>query len=135
MRFLLKTVLLAGLLLLAAGGLWLRQSLVTVPVNDATIGLLKAKLATEYAVAIAQDPERSVLDKGRGLLDLEKIRLISVRALGDDRQRVLRARVEVDGAAPPDGRPVRYVRLERGPLGGWVPAGDASALDYYLELF
>ncbi len=46
----------------------------------------------------------------------------------------VRAEVTVDGAAPPDGRSVRYFSVSRQYDGGWMVAGESNSYSYYREL-
>jgi hypothetical protein len=48
---------------------------------------------------------------------------------------IVRAEVTVNGAPPPDGRPVRYFRVSRKFLdGGWMTVGESDSHAYYREL-
>jgi hypothetical protein len=48
---------------------------------------------------------------------------------------LVRAEVTVDGAPPPDGRPVRYFRVSRKFMGGgWMVVGESDSYQYYREL-
>ncbi len=48
---------------------------------------------------------------------------------------IVRADVTVDGGPPPDGRSVRYFRVERKFMGdGWMVVGESDAYLYYREL-
>ena len=45
---------------------------------------------------------------------------------------VARVTYQVDGRTPPDGRPVRYLRLHQSGLGDWTVDRSGTALSYYF---
>jgi hypothetical protein len=61
----------------------------------------------------------------------------SISALGKMGARVdfVRAEITVDGAAPPDGRSVRYFRISRKFMDpGWMVIGPSDSYNYYSQL-
>jgi len=73
--------------------------------------------------------------KGEELLKLSEIEFTSIKARGRGDDIVVKVEVRVSGQEPPDGRPVRYFRMEHSVVTGWRVRHQTTALSYYLKLF
>jgi len=62
------------------------------------------------------------------------VRIVSLTAHGSRDIMVVQVRVSVNDGAPPDGRPLRYLYLDRQSDGRWVVFGESDALHYYWML-
>lgn len=87
-------------------------------------------------VALAAGDEDAIAAKAGDIVALEQIELVDVSARGATGDEVIaRFEIRVAGATPPDGRPVRYFRLEHNTFSGWRVLSEARAFSYYLKLF
>ena len=97
--------------------------------------LLKLQLAGEYASAHLSGESTDLATLGKNLLDLREIEFVSLRARGNPNETlIVRADIRVAGKTPPDGRSVRYFRMEYSGLTGWRHRGEATALSWWLAL-
>jgi hypothetical protein len=62
----------------------------------------------------------------------DNIEIVSISARGRKDRYVARVEVTVAGSGPPDGRPVRYFRMEHSTLTGWRITGDSTVWGYRL---
>ncbi|MBU2489533.1 MAG: hypothetical protein KKA60_09100 [Proteobacteria bacterium] len=73
--------------------------------------------------------------RARDLLAFSLVRVEDMKIRGSRKDAVARVKVSVDGRTPPDGREIRYLRMERLVVGGWRVKGDASSLSWHLKLW
>jgi hypothetical protein len=86
-----------------------------------------AQVVSDYRAGLpAHLPERPAAEP--------KVDFRSIRAHGWRDAMVVRAEVTVDGAPPPDDRPIRYVFLTTKFDGGWMVMSESSAFNYYEAL-
>lgn len=67
-----------------------------------------------------------------GHVNPDNIDIVSVSARGHGGTCVARAQIRVAGAEPPDGRSVRYFKMQHSSLTGWRVVSDANPWNYYL---
>jgi hypothetical protein len=114
------------------------------PVNDAMRDAVRTELLKEYSGRGPKDIARFVAEARAGLpvepvppVVQRDVGFTSVAARGSFGTGivVLRAEVTVDGGPPPDGRAVRYFRMERKFGGdGWLVLGESNSYSYLREL-
>ena len=63
----------------------------------------------------------------------DNIDIVSISARGRSGRYVARVEIRVAGSEPPDGKPVRYLRMSHTTLTGWRVLGETSSLSYYLS--
>lgn len=63
-----------------------------------------------------------------------QVEFVSVAAHGSRDAMIVRVEASVNGAPPPDDRPVRYLHLVRKFGGGWMVTSETSELSYYEAL-
>lgn len=95
-------------------------------------------LASEYA----RTEMRSIADAGElskealeSLLATQNVELASIKARGRPEHMIVRVNVQVNGAAPPDGRAVRYFQMTHSLATGWRVDRETTAFSYYTKLF
>ena len=83
---------------------------------------------------IPDDPElaQENIDE---LLAAGKISIPSIKARGGSGSLVVRVEVLVDGKTPPDGKSVRYYRMNHSHITGWTMDRESNKFMYYLALF
>lgn len=114
------------------------------PVNEAMKEAIRTELLNEYSGRGPKDIARFVAEARAGSpvepvppVVQRDVEFISVGARGNFGTGivVLRAEVTVDGGPPPDGRAVRYFRMERKFGGeGWLVLGESNSYNYLREL-
>ncbi len=82
-----------------------------------------------------QMTEEELQEKGEELLSLSEVQFISISARGRGDDIVVKVEIRVSGQEPPDGKPVRYFRMEHSVVTGWRVLHETTALSYYLKLF
>jgi hypothetical protein len=60
-----------------------------------------------------------------------QVEFVALAAHGSPTRMVVRTEVAVNGAPPPDGRPVRYLSLTTKFGGGWMVTSETNAYNYY----
>ena len=68
-------------------------------------------------------------------LNLNKIDINSIKARGKGDDIIVRAEITVDGKTPPDGKSVRYFRMEHSMITGWRMKTETTSLWYHLKLW
>jgi hypothetical protein len=94
---------------------------------------LRAEYASRYLSNL--DAATITPEEVESLLALDRITFSSIRGNGTPSDMVVRVEIEVDGQPPPDGRSVRYWRMEHSMLTGWRMQREANVLLYYLNVF
>lgn len=94
---------------------------------------LRAEYASRYMRNI--DAETITPEQVESLLALDRITFPSIRGNGTPSDMVVRVEIEIDGQPPPDGRSVRYWRMEHSMITGWRMVREANVLLYYLNVF
>jgi len=94
-------------------------------------------LRAEYASRYLSNLDAATLtpEDVESLLALDRITFPSIRGNGTPSDMVVRVEIEIDGQPPPDGRSVRYWRMEHSMLTGWRMQREANVLSYYLNVF
>jgi hypothetical protein len=115
-----------------------------VPEEEAMRAAVKAELLNEYSGRGRKDVARLVAEAREGSsvepvpeLVQHDVEFRSIRALGKmgDRVDYVRVEITVEGAIPPDGRPVRYFRISRKFMDpGWMVIGPSDSYSYYSQL-
>ena len=115
------------------------------PVDDGMRDAVRARLLQEYSGRGPKDIARLVAEARAGSpvdpvppLVQRDVEFISTAGRGrwGAGSIVVRAEVIVDGGPPPDGRAVRYFRVQRKFGGeGWLVIGESDAYQYFMELF
>lgn len=105
---------------------------------------VSVELLNEYSGRGRKDVARRVAEARQGLpvepvpeVEQRSVEFKSITALGKMGARVdfVRAEIQVDGGLPPDGRPVRYFRVEQKFMDpGWMVIGPSDAYSYYSQL-
>jgi hypothetical protein len=125
-----------------AGFTGLKVYLRVRPVDDAMRDAVRVELVKEYSGRGPRDVTRILTEAHQGLpveslppLMQREVEFTSMAARGGSDGLVVRADVNVDGGAPPDGRAVRYFRVSRKFGGdGWMVVGESDAYRYFMEL-
>ncbi len=85
------------------------------------------------------DPEQLTDEQaeamGAELLELGDIEFTSISARGRGDDVAVKVEIRVAGRDPPDGRPLRYFRMEHSLVTGWRLRYETTALSYYLKFF
>lgn len=85
------------------------------------------KIASDYQAGLPINlPERPAVPP--------QVEFVSLAAHGSRDAMIVRVEVSVNGAMPPDDRPVRYLYLARKFGGGWMVKSETSELGYYEAL-
>ncbi len=63
----------------------------------------------------------------------KNIEIVSINAHGHGGRCVARVEIRVAGSEPPDGEPVRYLKMSHSALTGWRVLGETSRWNYYLS--
>jgi len=112
-------------------------------VDDSMRDAVRQRLLAEYSGRGPKDVARIIAEAREGApvesLPPEVQRNIDFRSFAahgkmDGRVIYVRAEITVDGAAPPDGRSVRYFTISGKLGGGWMVSGESNAYTYYNEL-
>jgi hypothetical protein len=102
---------------------------------------IKTHLVSEYARYHLPELQRATTDGSLteeraeeivGQLTQDNIDIVSISARGHGGRYVARVEVSVAGSEPPDGKPVRYLRMTHSSLIGWRVLRDTGAWNYYL---
>lgn len=96
-------------------------------------GWLVGQYTSEYLRTMDQsNPTAADVDS---LLTRSTPEIVDLRARGTRRDMIVRTEIRVGGRPPPDGKSVRYWRMEHSQLTGWRLRREVTALSYYLKLF
>ena len=104
---------------------------------------VRQELVAEYSRALLPELQKGVEEKDDGRLGKtvaqitsleDRISFVSLKSRGGRSRMVVRAEIQVDGHAPPVGKPVRYYRFHYSPLLGYVYQMETFALEYYVPL-
>ncbi len=96
---------------------------------------LKFSLWGQYASRLMAEKPEPTEETGRRALALDNIQFPDISGRGTPGDMVVRVRILVDGSPPPDGRSVRYFRMEYSQLTKWRYVRETFAIAYYLNLF
>ncbi|MGA8221679.1 MAG: hypothetical protein WB780_08495 [Candidatus Acidiferrales bacterium] len=125
------------------GFLGLKVYLHVRPVDDAMRDAVREELLNEYSGRGPKDVARLVAEAREGLtvepvqpLVQRDVEFTSIGARGrmGGPVTLVRAEVTVDGAPPPDGRPIRFFRVSRKFTGGWMVVGETDSYQYFMAL-
>lgn len=103
--------------------------------------LVRQQLAAEYARSLLPDLQAGVATKDEARLEADverlkaytkKITFTSLKSRGGGNNLYVRAKILVDGKAPPVGKSVRYFQFSHSMLLGYVYQQETWVLDYYL---
>ena len=132
----------AILLLLGIAGAVVMNALVyrtTLPVGGREA--IERGLALQYGIRRAAGlvPDTMSVEAGEALAAdlrrLDNVEIVSLRAKGWTFDRIVRVEVAVDGGPPPDGKPVRYLLLDCGPVVDCTVLDEVSWISYALGLW
>ncbi len=68
-------------------------------------------------------------------LTVQKVEFRNVTARGFGSEQILRVEITVDGQPPPNGKDVRYYRMEYSYLTGWIYRQEVTAFSYWTKLW
>lgn len=134
-----------ALLAILALGLYLFATMLAHirSVDDSMRDAVRQRLLSEYSGRAPKDVARIVAEAREGApiesLPAEVPRNVDFHSFAahgkmDGRVIYVRADIAVEGAAPPDGRAIRYFTISRKLGGGWMVTGESTAYTYYNEL-
>jgi hypothetical protein len=113
-------------------------------VDDAMRDAIRQELLKEYSGQGPKDVARLVQEAREGApvepiqpVVQRDVEFTSIGARGKmgALYTLVKVEITVDGGPPPDGRAVRYFRVERKFMGGgWLVVGDSDAYQYLTEL-
>jgi len=118
-----------------------RLFLVQATLPDEGQAYLKRWIAGAYtSAAIANKPESPTSEELAAWYDTfvrdTDITFVSIKARGVMKDNIIiRADIRVKGQPPPDGKPVRYYRMNYSLLIGWCHSRQTSAIFYYILPF
>ncbi len=96
---------------------------------------LKFSLWGQYASRLMAENPEPTEETARRALALDNIQFPEINGRGTPGDMVVRVRVLVDGSPPPDGRSVRYFRMEYSQLTKWRYVRETTAFAYHLNFF
>ncbi len=96
---------------------------------------LKFSLWGQYASRLMAEKPEPTEETVRRALALDNIQFPEINGRGTPGDMVVRVRILVDGSPPPDGRSVRYFRMEYSLLTKWRYARETTRFAYYLNFF
>ena len=132
----------AILLLLGIAGAAVMNTLVyrtTLPVGGREA--IERGLALQYGIRRAAGlvPDTMSVESGEALAAdlqrLDKVEILSLRSKGWTFDRIVRVEVALDGSPPPDGKPVRYLFLDCGPVVDCIVLDEVTWISYALGLW
>lgn len=127
-----------------AGFVGLKMYLHVRSVDDPMRDAVRQELLNEYSGRGAKDVAR-ILSEARQGLPVEEVqpvvqrdvefKSIAARGAIGGSVTLVRADITVDGGPPPDGRSVRYFRVQRKFMGGgWMVIGESDSYRYFMQL-
>jgi hypothetical protein len=140
-RFELKGWKAAAVAVVIVGMIGYRTSTRFRTVDDAGQKVLRTWLVRDFQGLGPKGLAQRVADYRAGVRTQEEapskvpeVEITSLSAHGLPDSMVVRVEVTVDGAPPPDGRPVRYLRLMRRVEGDWFVFTETDSFRYYQTL-
>lgn len=130
---------LALLILVAVAGFRLVTSNAALDTDAASV--IRTQLVSDYTRQDLPELQQAVADgtvteaqvqEIVGVISSGAIEFGELKARGHGGRRVVRAEISVGGAAPPDGRSVRYFEMTTSPVTGWRIRREVGAARYYL---
>ncbi len=107
----------------------------TSTLETAAADELKFWLWGQYASRLMAEKPEPTVETARRALALDNIQFSEINGRGTPRDMVVRVRIVVDGSPPPDGRSVRYYRMEYSQLTKWRYVRETTAFAYHLNFF
>ena len=110
------------------------------PVDDAGRQAVQAHLLRGYRGEDASGLLRKLADAKAGLPPEPEpppmdVQIVSISAHGGTSHMIVKVEVTVNGAPPPDDRPIRYLYLSRNPDDTWSVLYESSAYAYKSALW
>ncbi len=96
---------------------------------------IKFSLWGEYASRLMAEKPPPTEETARRALALENIEFPEINGRGTPGDMIVRVRISVNGSPPPDGRSVRYFRMEYSQLTKWRYVRETTAFAYHLNFF
>ncbi len=96
---------------------------------------LKFSLWGEYASRLMAEKPQPTEETARRALALDNIEFPEINGRGTPGDMIVRVRISVNGSPPPDGRSVRYFRMEYSQLTRWRYVRATTAFAYHLNFF
>ncbi len=122
-------------ILLVAGFMGYRFFSATSTIETDAAEIIKSSLWGRYARGLmAENPEPTEETALRAMA-LDNIQFLEINGRGTPGDMVVRVRISVDGSPPPDGRSVRYFRMEYSQLTKWRYVRETTGFAYYLNFF
>jgi anti-sigma-K factor RskA len=130
-------------LLLAAAFVGYRYRAVQTTLETGAADELRFWLAAEYMAqglpaledAVERGDAAAAEEQAREIVARDRIEFTDMSARGAPDDLAVRVRIRVDGRPPPDGREVRYFRMQHSTVTGWRMRRETTKLGYYLTLF
>ena len=94
---------------------------------------LKFWLQGQYASRLMAESPQPTEETARRALALDNIQFSEINGRGTPSDMIVRVRILVNGSPPPDGRPVRYFRMEYSQLTKWKLVRETTGLAYNLN--
>ena len=94
---------------------------------------LKFWLQAQYASRLMAESPEPTEETARRALALDNIQFSEINGRGTPSDMIVRVRILVNGSPPPDGRPVRYFRMEYSQLTKWKLVRETTGLAYNLN--
>ncbi len=141
-----KRIKLTGWKAVAALGVFLvvaiaHQTFIDRQLDEAALEKIRPFIQGEIITSALGGRDPSDLNKaelkkvGTAAMASNKVEFNNVTARGFGSDRILRVEITVDGKPPPDGRSVRYYRMEYSYLLGWVYHQEVTAFAYWTKLW
>ncbi len=96
---------------------------------------LRFSLSGQYASRLMAEKPQPTEETARRALALDNIQFSEINGRGTPSDMIVRVRILVDGSPPPDGRSVRYFRMEYSQLTKWRYVRETTAFAYHLNFF
>lgn len=126
-------------LIMVAGVIGFRFVTAHRTLSDDAKNVLGLEIRSEYARGYLEglNAENITPEKVDSITALARVTFPKISARGSLDNAIVRAEVLIDGAPPPDGRSVRYCRMQYSSVLGWrLKSGrEPTALQYYLAIF
>lgn len=119
----------------------LHQTFIRRSLNEEAVEEIRPYIQGEVITAAVGDRDPWEMSKtelqaaGEKAMKAQKVELKNVTASGFGSEVVVRVEISVDGAPPPDGRTVRYYRMDHSYLLGWTYRKEVNAFAYYTKLW
>ena len=122
-------------ILLVAAFLGFRFFSATSTIESDAAEELRFWLKGQYASRLMAENPEPTEETARRALALDNIQFLEINGRGTPGDMVVRVSILVDGSPPPDGRTVRYFRMEHSQLTKWRLVRETIGLAYMLNLF